>query len=214
MDLLESMLALDFTTLMMIIVIDIVMSGDNAIIIGMAAAGLPRELRRKAIVFGIAGATVIRILFAASALYLLSILGLMLAGGLLLLWVSWRMWQDLRHTAPAPDEGGGAQPGDKPRSKTLRRAMINIILADVSMSLDNVLAVAGAARDNLGMLVFGLVLSITLMGVAANYIADLLERHKWIGYVGLAIITYVAFDMIWRGSGEVLRQWVAPGALG
>ncbi len=204
---LESLLSPDLAALGMIIVIDIVMSGDNAIIIGMAAAGLPPELRRRAIVYGIAGATVLRILFAVTAVHLLAILGLTLAGGLLLAWVCWRMWRDLRNpSAPIPDEA--RQDGDsathKVRSaKTLRGAMINIIVADVSMSLDNVLAVAGAARDHMGMLVFGLVLSIALMAVAANYIAGLLERHKWIAYVGLVVIVYVAGDMIWRGTDEI-----------
>jgi YjbE family integral membrane protein len=199
---LESLLSPDLAALGMIIVIDIVMSGDNAIIIGMAAAGLPPELRRRAIVYGIAGAAVIRILFAATVLHLLAIIGLTLAGGLLLAWVCWRMWRDLRdRSAPAVD--GGRAAGDAKPTKTLRGAMINIIIADVSMSLDNVLAVAGAARDHMGMLVFGLVLSIALMAVAANYIAGLLERHKWIAYVGLVIIVYVAGDMIWRGTHEI-----------
>ncbi len=207
MSLLESLLSPDLTALGMIIVIDIVMSGDNAIIIGMAAAGLPPELRRRAIVYGIAGAAVIRILFAATVLYLLEIIGLTLAGGLLLVWVCWRMWRDLRDLSAArlkdaPLNGDPAAHKVRP-TKTLRGAMINIIVADVSMSLDNVLAVAGAARDHLGMLVFGLVLSIALMAVAANYIAGMLERHKWIAYVGLVIIAYVAGDMIWRGTDEI-----------
>ncbi len=199
---LESLLSPDLAALGMIIVIDIVMSGDNAIIIGMAAAGLPPELRRRAIVYGIAGAAVIRILFAATVLQLLAIIGLTLAGGLLLAWVCWRMWRDLRDLS-APAVNGGRTAGDAKPTKTLRGAMINIIVADVSMSLDYVLAVAGAARDHVGMLVFGLVLSIALMAVAANYIAGLLERHKWIAYVGLVIIGYVAVDMIWRGTDEI-----------
>ena len=204
---LESLLSPDLTALGMIIAIDIVMSGDNAIIIGMAAAGLEPELRRRAIVYGIAGAAVLRILFAVAVLHLLDILGLTLAGGLLLAWVCWRMWRDLRNpSAPIPNEarqdGDPAARNVRP-TKTLRGAMINIIVADVSMSLDNVLAVAGAARDHMGMLVFGLVLSIALMAVAANYIAGLLERHKWIAYVGLVIIVYVAGDMIWRGTHEI-----------
>ena len=204
---LESLLSLDLTILATIIAIDIVMSGDNAIIIGMAAAGLEPELRHRAIIYGIAGATVLRILFAAVAFQLLAIIGLTLAGGLLLAWVCWRMWRDLRKPlAAVADEarqdGDPAAQNVRP-TKTLRGAMINIIVADVSMSLDNVLAVAGAARDHMGMLVFGLVLSIALMAVAANYIAGLLERHKWIAYVGLVIIVYVAVDMIWRGSDEI-----------
>ena len=204
---LESLLSPDLTALGMIIAIDIVMSGDNAIIIGMAAAGLEPELRRRAIVYGIAGAAVLRILFAAVAFQLLAIIGLTLAGGLLLAWVCWRMWRDLRNpSAPVADEA--RQDGDpgarnvRP-TKTLRGAMINIIVADVSMSLDNILAVAGAARDHLGLLIFGLILSIALMGVAATYIARLLERHKWIAYIGLVIVGYVAVDMIWRGTDEI-----------
>ncbi len=207
MSLLESLLSPDLTALGMIIVIDIVMSGDNAIIIGMAAAGLPPELRRRAIVYGIAGATVLRILFAATAFHLLAILGLTLAGGLLLAWVCWRMWRDLRnHSAARPKDAplsGDSATHKVPSAKTLRGAMINIIIADVSMSLDNILAVAGAARDHLGMLVFGLILSIALMAVAATYIAGVLERHKWIAYVGLVIVAYVAGDMIWRGTDEI-----------
>ena len=204
---LESLLSLDLTILATIIAIDIVMSGDNAIIIGMAAAGLEPELRRRAIVYGIAGATVLRILFAAVAFQLLAIIGLTLAGGLLLAWVCWRMWRDLRNPSPPiPDEarrdGGPAARNVRP-TKTLRGAMINIIVADFSMSLDNILAVVGAARDHLGMLVFGLVLSIALMAVAATYIARLLERHKWIAYIGLVIVGYVAVDMIWRGTNEI-----------
>ena len=207
MTVLESLLSLDLATLATIIAIDIVMSGDNAIIIGMAAAGLEPELRRRAIVYGIAGATVLRILFAAVTFQLLAIIGLTLAGGLLLAWVCWRMWRDLRNPSP-PFADDARQDGDPAAkvvrpTKTLRSAMINIIVADVSMSLDNILAVAGAARDHLGMLVFGLVLSIALMGLAATYIARLLERHKWIAYIGLVIVGYVAVDMIWRGTDEI-----------
>ena len=207
MSMLESLLSLDLTVLATIIAIDIVMSGDNAIIIGMAAAGLEPELRRRAILYGIAGATVLRILFAAVAFQLLAIIGLTLAGGLLLAWVCWRMWRDLRNPSPpvadeARQDGDPAAQNVRP-TKTLRGAMINIIVADVSMSLDNILAVAGAAGDHLGMLVFGLVLSIALMAVAATYIARLLERHKWIAYIGLVIVGYVAVDMIWRGTNEI-----------
>ena len=169
---LESLLSLDLTILATIIAIDIVMSGDNAIIIGMAAAGLEPELRRRAIIYGIAGATVLRILFAAVAFQLLAIIGLTLAGGLLLAWVCWRMWRDLRNpSAPMPDEarqdGDPAARNVRP-TKTLRGAMINIIVADVSMSLDNVLAVAGAAGDHLGMLVLGRVASHAQMAVGGR----------------------------------------------
>ena len=191
-----------------VIVIDIVMSGDNAIIIGMAAAGLPPDLRRRAIIYGIMAATVLRIVFALVTFQLLAILGLTLAGGLLLAWVCWHMWCEIRcgnmRCAPADDEMGKSDADAPPKPvKTLRQAMLTIIIADVSMSLDNVLAVAGAAHEFLWVLVFGLMLSIALMAVAANYIAGLLERHHWIAYVGLLVIAYVAGDMIYRGVVEV-----------
>lgn len=201
---LESLLGPDLVPLAMVILIDIAMSGDNAIIIGLAAAGLPAEQRRKAIFYGVMAAAVIRIVFAVTVVYLLAIIGLLLAGGLLLLWVCWHMWKDLRRDSTQVPEDETAAEG-KP-TKTLRQAMTTIIIADVSMSLDNVLAVAGAARENVAVLVFGLALSVALMGFAANYLAKLLERHKWIGYLGLVIIAYVAADMIWRGSLEIQAQ--------
>ncbi len=191
-----------------VIIIDIVMSGDNAVIIGMAAAGLPLALRRRAIIYGIMAATVLRIIFASITVQLLAILGLTLAGGLLLAWVCWHMWREIRGgQMQATDHGDDDSEDNKPRAevKTLRQAMITIILADVTMSFDNVLAVAGAAHDHIWVLVFGLVLSITLMAVAANCIAGLLERHHWIAYIGLAIIAYVAGDMIYRGFVEVAQ---------
>jgi YjbE family integral membrane protein len=195
----------DFTpdaiaALVQVIMIDLVLAGDNAVVIGLAAAGLPPERRGRVILVGIAAATVLRLAFAAVALELLEIVGLLLAGGILLLWVCWKMWRELRgqeaHRADAPDTA------QAPR-KSFAQATWQIVLADVSMSLDNVLAVAGAARDHPAALVFGLALSIVLMGVAAGFIAKLLNRHRWIGYVGLAIILYVALDMIWRGAHEV-----------
>lgn len=208
--------ASEIQSFVMIVIIDLVMSGDNAIIIGMAAANLPPHLRRRAIVFGVVGATVLRIVFAAMVVQLLAIIGLTLAGGLLLLWVCWRMWRELRQAHKAKQAGeaeaaGAAGPSAakamaRMPATTLRRAFVNIIVADVSMSLDNVLAVAGAARDHVGMLVFGLVLSIALMAVAANYIARLLDRYHWIAYLGLAIVAYVAVDMIWRGSFEIHEE--------
>ena len=191
-----------------VIVIDIVMSGDNAIIIGLAAAGLPPELRRKAIVYGIMAATVLRIAFATVTFHLLAILGLTLAGGLLLAWVCWRMWREIRggQLEATVAEGGEIEATEPPAgTKTLRQAMVAIIIADVSMSLDNVLAVAGAAHEFLWVLVFGLMLSITLMAVAANYLARLLERHHWVAYVGLVIVAYVAGDMIYRGLMEIAQ---------
>ena len=197
----------ELTALGSVIVIDIVMSGDNAIIIGMAAAGLPPALRRRAIVTGIAAATVLRIGFAYFVVYLLEILGLTLAGGLLLVWVCWRMWRDIRGgqmQAPAPQPNPGECEVRAAPPKTLWHALLTIVVADVTMSLDNVLAVAGAAHEYPWVLVFGLVLSIALMAVAANYIAKLLERHHWIAYIGLAIVAYVAGDMIYRGMSEIL----------
>jgi YjbE family integral membrane protein len=195
----------DFTpdaiaALVQVIMIDLVLAGDNAVVIGLAAAGLPPERRGRVILVGIAAATVLRLAFAAVALELLEIVGLLLAGGILLLWVCWKMWRELRgQEAHRVDTADTAQ---APR-KSFAQATWQIVLADVSMSLDNVLAVAGAARDHPAALVFGLALSIVLMGVAAGFIAKLLNRHRWIGYVGLAIILYVALDMIWRGAHEV-----------
>ena len=196
-----------------VIVIDIVMSGDNAIVIGMAAAGLPPQLRRRAILYGIMAATVLRIGFAAVTFHLLAILGLTLAGGLLLAWVCWHLWRELRGgqlQAPQSDDDDTADgnPARPAPVKTLRQALVAIVIADVSMSLDNVLAVAGAAHEFLWVLVFGLMLSIALMAVAANYIAGLLERYHWIAYVGLAIIAYVAGNMIYRGLAEVAEAAV------
>jgi YjbE family integral membrane protein len=180
-----------------VIMIDLVLAGDNAIVIGLAAGGLEPKQRTRAILIGIIAATVLRIAFAAFTVELLEIVGLLLAGGILLLWVCWKMWRDLRN----PQHGVTADATGQP--KTLLAAAWTIIVADVSMSLDNVLAVAGAARDHPAALIFGLGLSIVLMGVAANFIAGLLEKHRWIAYVGLVIILYVAGDMIYRGAIEV-----------
>ena len=201
---LEAFLEFDPTAFFSVIVIDLVLSGDNAIIIGMAAAGLPPVQRRRAIVFGIGMATLLRILFASVTYQLLSVLGLTLAGGILLLWVAYRMWREF-HTGNT----ASAQPGSETKSKpvkSLRGALITIVVADVSMSLDNILAVAGAAHGYPSMLVFGLVLSVALMGIAANLVAGLLERYRWISYIGIFVITIVAVDMIWRGSQEVMSN--------
>ncbi|HTK13832.1 MAG TPA: TerC family protein [Xanthobacteraceae bacterium] len=189
--------------LFQVIMIDLVLAGDNAVVIGLAAAGLPPEKRARAILIGIIAATVLRIAFAGVALELLKIVGLLLAGGILLLWVCWKMWRELRGPGVEDTEAAlGAKEAHVP-SKTFAQAAWQIVMADVSMSLDNVLAVAGAARDHPWALVFGLGLSIVLMGIAASFIARLLNRHRWIAYVGLAIILYVSFDMIWRGAHEV-----------
>jgi YjbE family integral membrane protein len=181
-----------------VIMIDLVLAGDNAVVIGLAAAGLPPERRQRAILVGIGAATLLRIALAAIAVELLAVVGLLLAGGILLLWVTWKMWRELR--GQRRHKAGPA--AEAPR-KTFAQAAWQIVFADISMSLDNVLAVAGAARDHPAALVFSLGLSIVLMGVAANMIARLLERRRWIAYVGLAIILYVALDMIWRGFEEV-----------
>lgn len=203
-----------FIALLQVITIDLVLAGDNAVVIGLAAAGLPAKQRGKAILVGIIAATVLRIAFASVTVHLLQIIGLVLVGGLLLLWVCWKMWRELRTSraeahaaqealANADLNADGTIAGGAP-AKTFRQAAIQIVIADVSMSLDNVLAVAGAARDHPTVLVIGLVLSIALMGLAAAWIARLLERHRWIAYLGLAIIFYVAIDMIYRGSSEVV----------
>jgi YjbE family integral membrane protein len=197
------------TALFQVIMIDLVLAGDNAIVIGLAAAGLPEVQRRKAILIGILAATALRIGFASVTVQLLQIIGLLLAGGILLLWVCWKMWRELRnsHHQPSAQSLSSASMAEAPTTtgpqKTLGQAVWQITLADVSMSLDNVLAVAGAAREHPMILIFGLALSIALMGLAANFIARILENHRWIAYVGLAIILYVALDMIYRGGMEV-----------
>jgi YjbE family integral membrane protein len=198
------------TALFQVIMIDLVLAGDNAIVIGLAAAGLPEAQRRKAIVVGILAATILRIGFASITVQLLQIIGLLLAGGVLLLWVCWKMWRELRtshHHEPKLQDLSAARtievPATAGHQKTLGQAIWQITLADVSMSLDNVLAVAGAAREHPMILIFGLALSIALMGLAANFIARLLEKHRWIAYVGLVIILYVALDMCYRGAMEV-----------
>ena len=201
------------TALAQVIGIDLVLAGDNAIVIGLAAAGLPKDMRARAILVGIIAATVLRIVFAAFTVQLLAITGLLLAGGILLLWVCWKMWRELRDghadeqratealtgmdlNADGTVAGGGP-------TKTFKQAAWQIVIADVSMSLDNVLAVAGAAKDHPVVLIIGLMLSIALMGFAASFIARLLNKHRWIAYVGLAIILFVALKMMWEGWHEV-----------
>jgi YjbE family integral membrane protein len=193
--------------LLSVVIIDVVLAGDNAIVVGMAASGLPVEQRQRVIVLGIVIATVLRILFAYFTAQLLAVIGLTLAGGVLLLWVSWKMYRELRETRTLEQPGGAGEGCRHPiRRKSAGQALARIVLADVSMSLDNVLAVAGTARAHFWVLTFGLVLSVALMGVASTYIARLLERHFWISWVGLGIITFVAVRMIWEGSTEVLQQ--------
>jgi YjbE family integral membrane protein len=206
---LEMISSQSLTALFQVVMIDLVLAGDNAIVIGLAAAGLPEDKRNKAILAGIIAATALRIGFAGITAQLLQIIGLLLAGGLLLLWVCWKMWRELRaHHRHQPkfqslSAAGAVTADDAPREKTLGQAIWQITLADVSMSLDNVLAVAGAAREHPMILIFGLALSIVLMGLAANFIARILEKHRWVAYVGLLIILYVAFDMCYRGALEV-----------
>jgi YjbE family integral membrane protein len=203
----------EIVAFLMVIGIDLALAGDNAIVIGLAAAGLPAEQRSRAILIGIIAATVLRIGFAAVATQILQIVGLLLAGGILLLWVCWKMWRELR-TSHEEEEAGeealanedldqdGTIAGGAPR-KTFAQAAWQIVNADVSMSLDNVLAVAGAAMEHPYILMFGLLLSIALMGLAASFIARLLQRYRWIAYLGLAIILYVALKMIYEGFIEV-----------
>ena len=189
------------TALVWVVLIDVVLAGDNAIVVGVAAAGLAPDRRRQAIVIGIAAATVLRILFAAIALQLLAVIGLGLAGGVLLLWVAWKLFRELRGAHAAQRNNPTS-----PARKSLRQAVMHIVVADISMSLDNVLAVAGVARTQTEpwVLFFGLILSVALMGVASTLVARLLARHFWLSWLGLAVIAIVALRMIWGGGGEVL----------
>ena len=199
------------SALLQVLMIDLVLAGDNAVAVGLAAGGIPAEQRKKAILWGLAAAVIIRIGFALITTQLLAVIGLLLAGGLLLLWVCWRMWKELREQAVADEVAAGAAMDDDPTTepmvkpaKSFRAAFTQILIADISMSLDNVLAVAGAAREHPGILVFGLLMSIALMGVAASWIARLLHRYRWIGYVGLVIVLYVALHMMWQGHQQVV----------
>lgn len=194
-----------FAAFMQVLMIDLVLAGDNAIVVGALAAGLTPEQRRKVIMIGVLAALVLRIAFALIVTQLLQVIGLILVGGLLLLWVAWRMWRDLRHEGESPgsDEILGDERSGIRSAKSFAGAVWAVAVADVSMSLDNVLAVAGAARDHPGILIVGLVFAVILMGVAANLIARYIERYRWIAYVGLAVIVYVAGKMIYDG-------WVHP----
>ena len=187
----------DLLSLAQVVLIDVTLAGDNAVVVGLAVAGLPKRQRRLAILVGLAGAAALRIALGAVTVQLLAIVGLLLAGGLLLLWVVWKSFRELRHAPVA----GAAGP-----TKTMRQAMLQILLADVSMSLDNVLAVAGAADGRLWILAVGLVLSVLLMGVAAQAIAGLLERHRWLAWVGLGIVFWVALRLIWDGGLDVMAH--------
>ncbi|MDP3405955.1 MAG: TerC family protein [Brevundimonas sp.] len=212
-------LASQATALGQVLMIDLVLAGDNAVAVGLAAAALAPEQRKKAILIGLAAAVVLRIGFALITVQLLAIIGLLLAGGVLLLWVCWKMWRELREAATHDQAEAEAElelamqiehgKGPSPEALGLKRksfgaALLQIMIADVTMSLDNVLAVAGAAHDHPWIMVFGLILSIGLMGVAATFIARLLTKHRWIGYIGLVIVLYVALHMIWDGARSVV----------
>jgi len=193
----------DLITFLQVVLIDVTLAGDNAVVVGLAVAGLPAALRRRAIVAGIFGAMLIRVVLSLVAVSLLALVGLTLAGGILLLWVCWKMYREL---VEGPDDDMLSD-----RGKTLGQSVAQIILADISMSLDNVLAVAGAARGRIWILVAGLVLSVVLMGVAADLLARLLQKQRWIAWLGLAIVAYVAIVMIfdgWRDVWPHVRAWV------
>lgn len=192
----------DLVVLLQVLMIDLVLAGDNAVVIGLAVGRLPKAQRRRAILIGIGAATIIRVGLALVALRLLAVIGLTLAGGLLLLYVAWKSWREFRR---APHEAAGAAPA------RLRDAVLRIIVADISMSLDNVLAVAGAAHDHPALLAAGLIISVALMGVAANLVARLLARHRWLVWAGLAIVLYVAVTMIYEGSMQVTSHFQVFG---
>lgn len=199
------MLLAELTALLQVLLIDLVLAGDNALVVGMAATGVPVEQRRKVIFWGIGVAVIMRIGFALLATRLLDIIGLTLAGGILLLWVCWKLWRELRNHGKeqAHDLPGNTDSATGAKGKSVAVAIRQIAVADISMSLDNVLAVAGAAEDHTWVMVLGLILSVALMGAAATLIARLLSRYFWISYIGLAIIAYVACHMIWDGGWEV-----------
>jgi YjbE family integral membrane protein len=196
-----------FAAFIQVLLIDLVLAGDNAIVVGALAAGLPPEQRRKVILIGVGAALVLRIGFALVVQQLLGIVGLVLAGGILLLWVAWRMYRDitghgLTESAGSPEIAGDENSGLTP-AKTFASAAWGVAIADVSMSLDNVLAVAGAAREHPGILIVGLIFAVAMMGVAANILAKYIERYRWIAWIGLVVIVYVAGKMIWEGWHDV-----------
>ena len=204
----EDLFSLGATSaLVQVILVDLILAGDNAIVVGMASAGLPERQRARVIAIGISLAVVMRIAFALVTVQLLQITGVLLVGGLLLAWVCWKLWQELRaHVDHARAEAERAVDWLHPesRGKSMRQAIWQIVIADLSMSLDNVLAVAGVAREYVWVLVFGLVLSVVLMGVAATLVARVLATRPWIGYIGLLVIVYVAGAMIWEGTAELV----------
>ena len=188
-----------------VLMIDLVLAGDNAIVVGALAAGLPPDQRRRVILIGVLAALVLRIAFALVVSQLLQIVGLILAGGFLLLWVAWKMWRELGHADESPgcDEIEGDEHSGVRRAKSFAGAAWGVAIADVSMSLDNVLAVAGAAREHPGILIVGLIFAVILMGIAANVLARYIERYRWIAYVGLLVILWVALKMVWDGYHDV-----------
>jgi YjbE family integral membrane protein len=211
----------ELSVFLQVIMVDLVLAGDNAIVVGMVAASVPREQRVKVLAFGIIAATIMRIAFALVTTQLLQIIGLMLAGGILLLWVCWKLWRDIeeqrrerKHAKAAAAEAAAhaghtidvANAPEPLTPKPLGKAIVQIVIADVTMSLDNVLAVAGTSRGHDWILIFGLALSVALMAIAASVIARLLKDHHWIAYIGLAVILYVACDMIWDGSLDVINR--------
>ena len=194
-----------FSAFLQVLMIDLVLAGDNAIVVGALAAGLPADQRKKVILIGVLAALVLRIFFALIVTQLLQVVGLILAGGILLLWVAWKMSRELNHvgeSAGSPEISGDEHSGIR-SSKSFAGAVWAVAVADVSMSLDNVLAVAGAARDHPGIMIVGLIFAVALMGIAANVIAKYIERYRWIAYVGLAVILYVAGKMMWEGWQDV-----------
>jgi len=195
-----------FSAFIQVLMIDLVLAGDNAIVVGALAAGLPAEQRKKVILIGVIAALVLRVVFALLVTQLLQVVGLILAGGILLLWVAWKMYRELHHgngeSAGSPEIAGDERSGVRP-AKSFAAAAWAVAVADVSMSLDNVLAVAGAARDHPGIMIVGLIFAVALMGIAANVIAKYIERFRWIAYVGLLVILYVAGKMIWEGWTDI-----------
>ena len=195
-----------FAVFMQVLLLDLVLAGDNAIVVGALAAGLPADQRKKVILIGVVAALVLRVIFALMVTWLLGITGLVLAGGLLLLWVAWKMYRDVTRSEATESPGSPEIVGDEnsgiPAAKSFAGAAWSVAVADISMSLDNVLGVAGAAKDHPGIMVVGLIFAVALMGLAANIIAQYIERYRWIAWVGLAVIVYVAGKMIWEGWDE------------
>jgi YjbE family integral membrane protein len=206
-----------FAVFMQVLLLDLVLAGDNAIVVGALAAGLPADQRKKVILIGVIAALVLRVIFALMVTWLLGITGLVLAGGLLLLWVAWKMYRDITRSEATESPGSPEVQGDEnsgiPASKSFAAAAWSVAIADVSMSLDNVLGVAGAAKDHPGIMVVGLIFAVALMGIAANIIAKYIERYRWIAWFGLAVIVYVAGKMIWEGFHEVAPVMAAAAGL-